>query len=289
MGFKRIGIVLKGGEVGHGELVARLIEVARSHGADVAIDRASAAEAPGLEESAGHGHQEVIDVSDLLVVLGGDGSMLAAARAVGDRDVPILGVNLGRLGFLTEASPDQAEGALDRLLRGEGQIIERRRLRVRVLRDARELARGIVLNDAVITKGTALARMIDLEVRVDDQHVATFRSDGLIVSTPTGSTAYNLSAGGPVVEPSVRALVVTPICPHVLSLRPLVLPDDSQVEVLLRAQEEATLTRDGQVGNALLPGDRVAIESAGHPARFVTLEPRDHFDTLRRKLGWGSR
>jgi NAD+ kinase len=289
MAWKRVGIVLKGGEAGHGPLLARLIERAQAHGVEIAVNLEAAVQTPGIEESAGHAQQDVIDASDLLVVLGGDGSMLAAARAIGDRDVPLLGVNLGHLGFLTEVSIDQAEAALDQVLRGQAHIFERRRLRARVLRGSDEVCQGIVLNDAVITKGTALARMIELEVRVDERAVATFRSDGLIVSTPTGSTAYNLSAGGPVVEPSVEALVLNPICPHVLSLRPLVLRDDCVVDIDLLGSEEATLTRDGQVGTALVPGDRVRVERAHHPARFVALEPRDHFETLRTKLGWGSR
>jgi NAD+ kinase len=288
MGWQRIGIVLKGREVGRAALVSRLIEVARASGAEVAVDTHAAVQVPGLDAAEVHPQQEVIDGAELLIVLGGDGSVLAAARAVGDRDVPILGINLGHLGFLTEVGPDRAVEALERVLRGEAQVVERQRIAVRVLRGERELASGVALNDAVITKGSALARMIELDVRVDGEPIAPFRSDGLIVATPTGSTAYNLSAGGPVVEPSVEALVITPICPHILSLRPLVVRADCAIDVVLRA-EEATLTRDGQVGTSLEPGDRVHLVRAAHPARFVELTPRDHFETLRAKLGWGSR
>jgi NAD+ kinase len=287
MGWQRIGIVLKGREVGRAALVARLIEVARASGAEVAVDTHAAAHVPGLDAAEVHPQQQVIDAAELLVVLGGDGSVLAAARAVGDRDVPILGINLGHLGFLTEVGPDRAVEALDRVLRGDAQVVERQRIGVRVLRRGREIASGVALNDAVVTKGSALARMIELDVRVDAEHIALFRSDGLIVSTPTGSTAYNLSAGGPVVEPTVEALVINPICPHILSLRPLVVRADCAIEVVLRA-EEATLTRDGQVGTSLEPGDSVHIARAAHPARFVEIAP-DHFETLRTKLGWGSR
>jgi NAD+ kinase len=214
--------------------------------------------------------------------------VLAAVRAVGDRDVPILGINLGHLGFLTEVGPDDAVAALDRVLAGAAHVVERQRLAVRVLRGGREIDSGTALNDAVVTKGTALARMIELDVRVSGEHIALFRSDGLIVATPTGSTAYNLSAGGPVIEPMVEALVINPICPHTLSLRPLVVRADCAIEVELRA-EEATLTQDGQVGTSLAPGDVVHVARALHPARFVELAPRDHFETLRTKLGWGSR
>jgi NAD+ kinase len=287
MGWQRVGIVLKPSEVGRGALVARLVEVARAHGAEVAVDTHAAVHVPGLDAGEVHPQQEVIDAAELLVVLGGDGSVLAAARAVGDRDVPILGINLGHLGFLTEVGPERAVDALERVLRGDAQVVERQRIAVHVLRGGREIAAGVVLNDAVITKGTALARMIELDVRVDGQHIALFRSDGLIVSTPTGSTAYNLSAGGPVVEPAVEALVINPICPHILSLRPLVVRSDCSIEVVLRA-EEATLTRDGQVGTNLAPGDCVRMARAAHPARFVELA-LDHFETLRTKLGWGSR
>ena len=286
--WKRLGIVLKDGEVGHGQLVEYVAAVARRHRLEVAVDRNAAAQTPALGES-GHPQQEVIDFADLVVVLGGDGSVLAAVRAIGDRDVPILGINLGQLGFLTQIHPEEIESALERVALGRVRIVERSRLAVGVWRDAAEIERGVVLNDAVITKGSALARMIELEMRVDRHRVATFRSDGLIVSTPTGSTAYNLSAGGPVIEPDVSAVIVNPICPHTLSLRPLVLPDERRVEVELRSPEEATLTRDGQVATSLLPGDRVTLERAAHPARFVAVAEPDPFETLRTKLGWGSR
>jgi NAD+ kinase len=288
MGWQRIGIVLKGREVGRAALVARLIEVARASGAEVAVDTNAAAHVPGLDRADVRSQAEVIDAAELLVVLGGDGSVLAAARMVGDRDVPILGINLGHLGFLTEVGPDRAVEALDRVLRGDAQVVERQRIAARALRAGRELSAGVALNDAVITKGSALARMIELDVRVDAEHIALFRSDGLIVATPTGSTAYNLSAGGPVVEPTVEALVINPICPHILSLRPLAVRADCAIEVVLRAGE-ATLTLDGQVGTSLEPGDSVHVVRAPHPARFVQIAPRDHFETLRTKLGWGSR
>ena len=288
MGWQRVGIVLKGSEVGRAGLVARLIDVARARGVEIAVDTHAAAQVPGLGSSEVHPPEQVVELAELLVVLGGDGSVLAAVRAVGDRNVPILGINLGHLGFLTEVGPDDAVAALDRVLGGAAQVVERQRIAVRVLREGRAIASGCALNDAVITKGSALARMIELHVRVDAEHIAAFRSDGLIVSTPTGSTAYNLSAGGPVVEPTVEALVVNPICPHTLSLRPLVVRADCSIEVELRA-EEATLTRDGQVGTSLAPGDVVHVVRAAHPARFVELAPRDHFETLRTKLGWGSR
>jgi NAD+ kinase len=287
MGWQRVGFVLKGKEVGRAALVARLIEVARARGAEVAVDTHAASQVGGLAAGEVHPQQEVIDAAELLVVLGGDGSVLAAARAIGDRDVPILGINLGRVGFLTEVGPEDAVAALDRVLAGAATVVERQRIAARVVRAGQEIHAGVALNDAVITKGSALARMIELDVRVDGEHIALFRSDGLIVATPTGSTAYNLSAGGPVVEPTVEALVINPICPHILSLRPLAVRADCAIEVVLRA-EQATLTRDGQVGTELEPGDSVHVVRAAHPARFIELAPHNHFDTLRTKLGWGS-
>jgi NAD+ kinase len=288
MGWQRIGIVLKRGEVGRAELVARLIEVARASGAEIAVDTYAADQVRGLAAAEIRTQPEVIDACELLLVLGGDGSVLAATRAVGDRGVPILGINLGHLGFLTEVGPDRAVEALELALRGTAHVVERQRIAARVLRGDRELASGAALNDAVITKGSALARMIELDVRVDGEHIALFRSDGLIVATPTGSTAYNLSAGGPVVEPTVEALLINPICPHILSLRALAVRADCAIEVVLRAGE-ATLTLDGQVGTSLEPGDSVQVARAAHPARFVEIAPRDHFETLRTKLGWGAR
>jgi len=175
------------------------------------------------------------------------------------------------------------------VLRGEHAIVERTRFEVTHSRAGRELLRERVLNDAVITKGSALARLIELEALVDGVLVSSYRSDGLLVATPTGSTAYNLSAGGPILMPGARVYVVTPICPHTLTQRPLVLPDDREILVRLRSPEDATLTLDGQVGATLKQGDEVRVVKARESARFVSTPPHDHFETLRTKLGWGSR
>ncbi len=183
--------------------------------------------------------------------------------------------------------PDEAGSALSRVLEGEFEIRERSRLEVQVLGDSSPSE--LVLNDAVFTKGTALARMIELRVNVDGARMATYRSDGLIVSTPTGATAYNLSAGGPLVDPDLNAMILTPICPHTLSHRPFVLPDDRGVEVELASTEEALVTLDGQVGLPLQPGARVRIARSAHPARFVVVPGHDSFETLRTKLGWDTR
>jgi NAD+ kinase len=285
-GWKRIALTVKAGQAGAGPLVSRLVARIRKAGLDVALDAHAASH---LGETGGKSLEQVAGVADLLVVLGGDGSVLAAVRAIGTRRVAVLGVNLGHLGFLTDVSPGEAEAALDAALRGDYALVERSRFEVTHSRDGRELSRELVLNDAVITKGSALARLIELEAAVDGRVIATYRSDGLIVATPTGSTAYNLSAGGPILDTDVRAAILNPICPHTLTLRPLVLPDDREIVVRLRSTEDATLTLDGQVGAAVRTGDLVRVVKASEPARFVSAQARDHFETLRTKLGWGSR
>ncbi len=288
-GWKRIALTVKAGRApdpsGVGALVARIVALLRSNGVEVALDDAAASHAGATR---GRKLEQIVEGADLLVVLGGDGSVLAGVRAVGARSIPVLAVNLGRLGFLTAVNPDEAEAALLALLRGEHQIVERMRFEVTHIRDGRPLLRELVLNDAVITKGSALARLIELEAHVDGRLVSSYRSDGLIVATPTGSTAYNLSAGGPIVDPRVAAAVLNPICPHTLSLRPLVLPDDREILVRLRSPEDATLTLDGQVGATLQSGDEVRVVKARESARFVATPPHDHFEMLRTKLGWGA-
>ncbi len=288
-GWKRIALTVKAGQApgpsGVGALVTRVVEQIRSHGLEVALDAAAASHVAG---SRGLPLEQIVDGADLLVVFGGDGSVLAAVRAIGARSIPVLAVNLGHLGFLTAVNPEEAEAALGVLLRGAHQIVERTRFEVTHMRAGRALLRELVLNDAVITKGSALARLIELEARVDGRIVSSYRSDGLIVATPTGSTAYNLSAGGPIVDPRVPAAILNPICPHTLSLRPLVLPDDREILVRLRSPEDATLTLDGQVGATLQSGDEVRVVKARESARFVATPPHDHFETLRTKLGWGS-
>jgi NAD+ kinase len=285
-GWKRIGLAVKAGQAGAGPLVTRLAALVRKRGLEVVLEKNAASH---LGDGGGQSLAQLAGLADLLVVLGGDGSVLAAVRAIGARRVPVLGVNLGHLGFLTEVGPDEAEPALEATLRGDYALSERSRFEVTQARGAQELLRELVLNDAVITKGSALARLIELQAQLDDRVVATYRSDGLIVSTPTGSTAYNLSAGGPILDTNVRAAILNPICPHTLTLRPLVVSDERVISVKLLSGEDATLTLDGQTGGIVRPGDSVRIARAAEPARFVVTPGRDHFETLRAKLGWGSR
>jgi len=228
--------------------------------------------------------------ADLVVVLGGDGTLISTARIIGERDIPILGVNLGSLGFLTEIALDELYPALEKCLAGDYRVSERIMLRAVVERDGRETATHLVLNDVVINKG-ALARIVDLKTRVNSLDLATFKADGLIISTPTGSTGYSLSAGGPIVNPSMNCIVITPICPHTLTNRPLVIDDSSSVEVTVNSldDEDIYLTLDGQVGLELRSGDRIRVSRANHTARLVMSEARDYFAVLRTKLKWGER
>jgi NAD+ kinase len=274
-GWKRVGIAVKDAPAAR-DLLERLLPVLREHKVEIRLEGPDAT------------RERVVAESDLVIVLGGDGSVLAVARAIGERATPILGVNLGRLGFLTDTAPDSALAVVDAALRGRCAIAERSRLDVEWTSADGRSEHELVLNDAVVTKGTALARMIDLEVRVGGAVVASYRSDGLIVATPTGSTAYNLSAGGPLVAPDLAAIVLTPICPHTLSQRPLVLPDHVQIDVALRSANDAELTLDGQVGRTLGTRDRLRITRSRHPVRFVVPPGHAYFETLRAKLRWGA-
>src|SRR5512136_1210240 len=230
----------------------------------------------GLERAA------IAAASDLVVVLGGDGTLLSVAHHAALAGVPVMGVNLGRLGFLTEIPVSEVEATLDRFLAGNGSLISSRwLLEARAPRDVL-----YCLNDAVVTKG-AVARMIELAIGIDGQDVATLKADGLIVSTPTGSTAYSLSAGGPILHPQVPAIVLTPICPHTLSFRPMAVPATSKITVrLLTSGEEVYLTLDGQRGGVFEHNDAVEIRRAPYDLELVTSPRRGYFDLVKEKLGW---
>lgn len=226
------------------------------------------------------------DRCDLMIVLGGDGTLLAVARAL-QPEVPILGVNLGSLGFLTEVNRGELYPSLVAVLDGRYEVEERTMLAIELHRAGSERESYRALNDVVIAK-SALARIIQLEVAISGRRVADYRADGLIVSTPTGSTAYNLSAGGPIVYPALPVMLLTPICPHTLSMRPLVVPDRSDVEITLNtAQEEVYLTLDGQEGRALEFRDRICVTAAESRVRLVKISGRTFYDALRDKLRWG--
>ena len=231
--------------------------------------------------------KDVADHADALVVLGGDGTLLAASHAVG-QPIPVLGVNFGSLGFLTEITLPELYPALEGVLAGSYRYEERRMLRAVVRREGRPDTAGDVLNDVVVTKAS-FSRIIELEVAVDGAFVSSFRADGLIVSSPTGSTAYNLAAGGPILHPALPAIVLTPICPHMLSNRPLVLGDGVSVEVRLRDARDGDvqITFDGQQGFPLAPRDTVTVTRSAHALRLVKSPERDYFEVLRTKLKWG--
>jgi NAD+ kinase len=230
--------------------------------------------------------------SDLIVVLGGDGTLIGTAGRIAQAgvSVPILGVNFGSLGFLTEITLPELYDSLESVLEGEAEIDERMMLQARTMRDGTAVADRAVVNDAVITKG-ALSRIIDLSVSVGDELVMQVRADGLIIATPTGSSAYNLAAGGPIVHPSVDAVLLTPIAPHMLTNRPVVLPASSRLCVapLMNGKEEVFVTFDGQSGHALEAGDTIEITRSSRTVRLVRASQRTYFDVLRQKLKWGAR
>jgi NAD+ kinase len=231
--------------------------------------------------------QKLPEIVDMMLVLGGDGTMIATARMLGDREVPVLGVNYGGLGYLAEFRIEELYLALESIL-AESYVVQKRvMLAVELWRGEEQVTRSRVLNDVVINK-SALARIIEIETYLNQQFVNSFRADGLIVSTPTGSTAYNLSAGGPVIYPSMNAVVITPICPFTLSNRPIVVPDESLIELRLKTQnEDVALTLDGQVGFSLQSEDRVVIQKSETAFNLVQPMNRNYFEVLRDKLRWG--
>ena len=232
------------------------------------------------------GFQE--EPADLCLVLGGDGTLLYAARRVGLRGTPILGINLGSLGFLTAHPVSEAKEAVEAFLAGTLVPDRRPMLETELWRDGRLLTRHTVLNDAVLAKG-ALARIMDLRLSVGDQDAGPIKADGLIVSTPTGSTAYSLSAGGPILHPSLEAFVISPICPHTLTLRPTVVPAHLPITISLDDAEDAHLTLDGQVGHRVLPGDRLRLHAARTSITLLQRRGLDFFGLLQQKLHWGDR
>jgi len=290
--MKRIGIFAKRNEPAAVTLVKNLVEWFRPKGIEIYIEQeiektvsSSLLGAPVKAIPA----EEIPHLVEMVIVLGGDGTLLRVARLVGDHKVPILGVSLGGLGFLTEVTLEELYRVLEGILGGDYQKSERDVLEVAVLRNGAGMAHFTVLNDAVINKG-ALARIIDLEVTINGEYLSTFKSDGLILSTPTGSTAYNLSAGGPIVHPALHCIIITPICSHTLTNRPIVIPDDVTVRATLKTkQEEVILTLDGQQGFPLEYEDVVEVKKAQARIALIKSPHRHYFGLLRQKLKWGER
>jgi NAD+ kinase len=284
--IKTVGVISKPNSDEAADLVPDLLKWLTGRGIAIRIDQDTAVYAG---TSAGLPRAEVPEDCDLIVVLGGDGTLLSAARAIGKREIPLFPVNLGGLGFLTAITIDDIYEELQRAFRGENRIAKRKLLSTEVVRDGQTVASYDALNDAVLTK-SALARMIDLETHVDEQFVCTYKADGLIIATPTGSTAYSLSAGGPIIFPSVPAICLTPICPHMLTNRPVLVPETSVIRILSHGPDESVyLTIDGQVGNPIRDGDTIVCRSSAYSLRLVRPPHMMFFDVLRQKLKWGER
>lgn len=262
--------------------LARLVELAGREGAALYFEEPLQRLVPGAALLTG------ADGLDLLLTLGGDGTLLRGARMVALEGVPVLGINLGHLGFLTSAAPSEMETAVGRWLAGDFETDERMALSIRAVgADGNDGGAYLALNDAVLHKGGA-ARVIRMAVRASRDDVGIYSADGIILSTPTGSTAYSLSAGGPIVSPTVDCIIATPICPHTLGVRPLVLPADETVTIeVLSPSEELVLTIDGQESERLRPGARVVVRRAELPVKLVRFPGQTFFSTLRRKLRWG--
>jgi NAD+ kinase len=290
--MNRIGIVAKRNKPEAVAVVRNLVEWLRPKRIQVYIEKEiEGLLTPTLSEGNWKSveRDEMPQHVEMMVVLGGDGTLLSVGRQVWNRNIPILGVNLGGLGFLTEITLDELYSVLERVLQDDFEINERETLKAGVIRRGKRVAEFIVLNDAVINKG-ALARIIDLETTIDGEYLSTFRSDGLIISTPTGSTAYNLSAGGPIVYPSLHTIIITPICPHTLTIRPIIIPDDVKIRALLKSRdEEVTLTLDGQQGFTLKFEDVVEVGKAEGRILLIKSPYRHYFELLREKLKWGER
>ncbi|PYV20012.1 MAG: NAD(+) kinase [Acidobacteria bacterium] len=282
--MRRVGLLFKKHDPRVPEIVRETVPWLRAQGAEVLVDEDLARQLPG--SSTACPPEDLAARAEAVAVFGGDGTLLYAARLVAGSTTPILGINLGSLGFLTEVKLEDTRTALEALLSGRYALEERMLLDVDVLRGDRPVDRFRALNDVVINKG-ALARIIEMEVTVDGQLVAVFRADGLILSTPTGSTAYSLSAGGPVLHPTLEAFIITPICPHTLTNRPVVVSERSRIAVTLRHGSDVMLTVDGQVGIRLEPSDRLMLARSGAAIRLVQPAGNRFFKVLREKLKWG--
>ena len=289
--MNRVGLIAKRGLQEASDVLTDLAAWLDARGVEPVFEADTARLATSAEGRRTVSRDELPRASDLIVALGGDGTLIGVAGRIAEsgRDVPILGVNFGSLGFLTEITLPELYDALDATLAGRATLEPRSMLSARTLRGDAPFADHIVLNDIVITKA-ALSRIIEISITVGDAPVTQFRADGLIIASPTGSTAYNLAAGGPIVHPAVDAMVLTPIAPHTLTNRPVVIDGASEVHVrpVMADQDEVFVTFDGQSGFPLRPGDRVSVRRAPRPVRIVKSPHRTYFDVLREKLRWGA-
>ncbi len=286
MAIRSVGLCLKPDQPQAAELILELEKWLGERGYRVLLDPAAGA----ATRRKGCPRGELAAQVDLVVVLGGDGTLLSVARSLGSRPVPVLGVHLGTLGYMTETAVEEMIPALERAVARTLPVESRMRLEVRAERQGRELGSYLALNEAVISKSEP-SRMVELETRADGIEVTTYHADGLIVATPTGSTAYSLSAGGPLVLPGLEAIVLTPICPHTLTQRPAVFPQSCVIEIRVSSgrESEVRLTVDGQEGIPLHQGDCVSVRRSESPLQLLASPSRNRYEILREKLRWGER
>ena len=284
--MQTIGIIIKHKNTKALEVGIKLVSWLHKQGIRTVFSEELAHAIPGSQAME---KLEIPQVADIIVVLGGDGTLLSVARLVDSHDVPILGVNLGSLGFLTAISLDELYTMMADILKNRFKVSKRMMLIARVYRRQEIITTYSVLNDLVINKG-ALARIIELETTIDQGYLTTFKADGLIISTPTGSTGYSLSAGGPIVYPTLDSIIVAPICPHMLTNRPLIIPPEARIETVLASEGgDVSLTLDGQIGFALQQYDRISVTRADHYIELITSPTKTYFEVLRTKLKWGER
>ena len=289
--IRAVGIISKPRKEDISAVVPPLLATLQKHGLDVYFDTETAGCLASCELRPDHilAREKLPEKVDLLLLLGGDGTLLATARLLGHHRVPILPVNLGHLGFLASVSLEELHPLLEQILAGQHRISERILLQAEIIRGGKVIQQQRALNEAVVNKA-ALARIIDFDLEIDGDYVCSYKADGLIISTPTGSTGYSLSAGGPIIYPVLHSFVVTPICPHALTNRPLVIPDSAQLMVTFGAGEQSLfLTLDGQVGFELEHEDRIALGKAPETLRLVRSSRKSYFEILRKKLKWGER
>ncbi len=283
--MKKIGIICKLERDEPQEILKDLLPWLKQKGCEVYLDMETATKI----NLKGFLRTEIPLMADVVIVFGGDGTMLNVSRLVAGKGIPILGINLGSMGFITEVNRDEIYEAIEKMLSGDCIIEERLMLTAKNIRDGEKVAEYTVLNDIVITKG-ALARIIDLEAYINNTYVTTFKADGLIISTPTGSTAYSLSAGGPILYPTLDSIIITPICSHTLTNRPIVVPNDFKIEVVLKSlSEDVFVTLDGQKDFPIRMDDVIEINKADYKTRLLIPFERDYFGILRTKLKWGER
>jgi NAD+ kinase len=284
--MKVVSIIAKPHAENIESLLSQIINFLKENNIEILFDERTASI---IENNSFASEDEIRLKSDLIIVVGGDGTLLSAARILNGKETPIIGINMGRLGFLTEIKAEEAINMLKKLLSGEAIIEKRMKLACKLLENNTEVFQSDVLNDVVINKG-ALARMIDIELFIDEQFVNALRADGIIFSTPTGSTAYNLAAGGPIIYPTLNLIIITPICPHSLTHRPIVISKNSKIKITIKNNyENMFLTCDGQIGRRLNKDscNEIIITKSNSSVNLVTSSSRNYFSLLKEKLRWG--